>query len=531
MRFFLTLLVAVLASFLLGISAVAASSSSLSRGPSPNPSYTVFLQRAEHSEKMSPVWKQRVLINSAFALDDSAPALVYLGPAGPIDPESLHGYITTLARTYRAHIVAPEHRFYGESYPERRLVMSALKSHTVENAIEDVATFIRDFSLNGKKLRNVLLVGSDFGATLAAWLRVRYPDLTVGAIAASPIVNPVSPAFTNFYLSLGRAITAAQGGKTQCAEAVANDVSFLISTVEDYRDDRPARTRVYEEYKLCSPVPGYDESLTSQEALYITVVDAVATAVQAGRTAKMCEIITADPEASAGSRLGRYIKHLSVDAQRSCFRSSYPDYLASRNLTGDFDNKDGLRQNLWLACNELGTFAAGNTNTAKYPAFFKHVCADLFRIEDSFGRAASRIAELKQEFGGLKYAGQKVVFANSKFNAYASDELTVFESLPSQDVLAVTSTGALLSTDDRGSLPHDRAIVSAQVDKWLTRPSAVSRQQNATGIRQQNCTAQNSTGIVSDALLRSLKLFSQQNATAVRPTVSASLLRSLKLFN
>jgi pimeloyl-ACP methyl ester carboxylesterase len=494
MRFVSTLLVCILVSLLLSTSF--AERRPVSRGASDSGkiSYEYFLQPTEQSQSSSARWKQRVLVNSEYATSADAPTFVYLGPAGRLTEESVtSGYVQTLAKTYGALLVAPEHRFHGESFPVRSLETTALKSHTVDNALGDVARFLQDFTVNGKKLTNVVLVGSEFGATLAAWLRVRHPNLSVGAIAASAIVNPLSPVFGAYHVSLGRAVTAAQRGESACATVIAEALEGIRTAVNDWHGatDRP---RIAKEYRLCGSVPHFENHWQIQEIIYETVFAAVAESVRADKVDGLCELITAAPEEKSLWRLGRYISQYGSKNPDNCFHNGYGSYTGALNSTQIADNASGRRQALYLACTELGTFGASNPNTAEDPDFFKFLCRDIFGFTDAFERTFARVERLLQEFGGVKYRGDKVFFANAEIDALASDLLTVFESSPSSDVFALTSAGAsrgaILGSDEGGSLSKDRATITAQVGKWLAKSSA-----NVDN------------DIVSEALLRSLKLY------------------------
>lgn len=59
---------------------------------------------------------------------------------------------------------------------------------TVDQALADIAVFIRYVEVNFKKSNSaVILWGSGYGASLAAWARQRYPHLVTGSWASSGI--------------------------------------------------------------------------------------------------------------------------------------------------------------------------------------------------------------------------------------------------------------------------------------------------------------------------------------------------------
>ena len=62
---------------------------------------------------------------------------------------------------------------------------------TSDQALADIASFIPHFNrLHGLKNARWVAFGGGYGGSLAAWLRVKYPRLTVGAVASSAPIWP-----------------------------------------------------------------------------------------------------------------------------------------------------------------------------------------------------------------------------------------------------------------------------------------------------------------------------------------------------
>ena len=64
---------------------------------------------------------------------------LYIGGEGTASCPS--GYVTELAKKFKALVVTLEHRFYGESIPNDSSATENLKYLTVNNALADLATF------------------------------------------------------------------------------------------------------------------------------------------------------------------------------------------------------------------------------------------------------------------------------------------------------------------------------------------------------------------------------------------------------
>lgn len=88
--------------------------------------------------------------------------------------------------------LAIEMRYFGESRPfeDDSYSLQNLKYLSLEQVTEDVAYAIQriiDNRFFGITERNQWIInGANEAATIAAWVRAKYPSLTAGAIASSP---------------------------------------------------------------------------------------------------------------------------------------------------------------------------------------------------------------------------------------------------------------------------------------------------------------------------------------------------------
>ncbi|KAB5547490.1 hypothetical protein DKX38_010896 [Salix brachista] len=93
-------------------------------------------------------------------------------------------------------VLFPEHRYYGESVPfgSREVAYknaSTLSYLTAEQALADFAVLITDLKRNlSAQACPVVLFGGSYGGMLAAWMRLKYPHVAIGALASSaPILQ------------------------------------------------------------------------------------------------------------------------------------------------------------------------------------------------------------------------------------------------------------------------------------------------------------------------------------------------------
>uniref|UniRef100_A0A0N5AXL0 Lysosomal Pro-X carboxypeptidase n=1 Tax=Syphacia muris TaxID=451379 RepID=A0A0N5AXL0_9BILA len=105
--------------------------------------------------------------------------------------EILKGFMWDLAPQLSAAVIFAEHRFYGKTQPfgnESYTTVKHLGFLSSEQALADFAQliqFLKENKLQKAKNSPVVAFGGSYGGMLAAWLRLKYPHIVVGSIAAS----------------------------------------------------------------------------------------------------------------------------------------------------------------------------------------------------------------------------------------------------------------------------------------------------------------------------------------------------------
>jgi len=129
----------------------------------------------------------RYLINDTYSKDGDSPIFFYTGNEGSIETFADNtGLIWELAPKFHALIIFAEHRYYGKSLPFGNQSYSGpdkLGYLTSEQALADFAALIK--FLNPNNFKPVITFGGSYGGMLSAWIRMKYPHLVDGAIAAS----------------------------------------------------------------------------------------------------------------------------------------------------------------------------------------------------------------------------------------------------------------------------------------------------------------------------------------------------------
>ncbi|XP_074266605.1 uncharacterized protein LOC141589884 [Silene latifolia] len=178
-----------------------------------------FQQHIDHFvfgvESNNATFIQRIYIDHTYRDghpdEDGMPILVYLGGEANVKHCVAEGggIMTMAASKFRALIVYIEHRFYGQSVPLGSIdaammdpyVRGCLTSH---QALADAANAIRglksDWSLQSSR---VIAFGGSYGGLLAAWFRIKYPNIVDGALASSaPVFDSEDLALENEYCSI-----------------------------------------------------------------------------------------------------------------------------------------------------------------------------------------------------------------------------------------------------------------------------------------------------------------------------------------
>jgi pimeloyl-ACP methyl ester carboxylesterase len=156
-----------------------------------------FTQPLDHfaPRGKSPTFEQRYCIYDGYATKSNqsnntarSPILFYTGNESPLEQYINHsGLMWELAPQLQAKVVFVEHRYEGQSLPN--LTQNCLAYASTIQALADYADILQ-LHLNPHSEENdpiapVIAFGGSYGGMLSAWMRMKYPHLIAGAIAAS----------------------------------------------------------------------------------------------------------------------------------------------------------------------------------------------------------------------------------------------------------------------------------------------------------------------------------------------------------
>lgn len=191
-----------------------------------------------HSRK----WSQRYLFNSANWGGNltKSPLFFYCGNEADITVFwNNSGYVTdVLPVALKAYVLFMEHRYFGVSLPfgNESYTGTNMLYLTTEQALADYIEFIHYYKNEVLFCPDcpVIAFGGSYGGMLAAWIRMKFPNVVDGALAASaPILlfdNVVPPELAYQIVTYDFANSSAS---PQCAQLIKQGFNILDSYIED----------------------------------------------------------------------------------------------------------------------------------------------------------------------------------------------------------------------------------------------------------------------------------------------------------
>ncbi|KAJ8924292.1 hypothetical protein NQ315_007085 [Exocentrus adspersus] len=216
----------------------------------------------------------KYLVNDTY-FGQNGTIFIYTGNEGEIEMVTQNsGFIFEIASQFNALIVFAEHRYYGKSLPFGNQSYASpeyMGSLSSTQALRDFVYLINELQklyakdTDVKKIPAIALGGS-YGGMLAAWLKIKYPDSVIGALASSAPIwmfkdqNPCDSLYTiisDDFETLG---------STKCRDTIAKSWEIIRT----FTQDEAGKKKLADSWKLCSTFE--TDTITSWLSVIYTVL-------------------------------------------------------------------------------------------------------------------------------------------------------------------------------------------------------------------------------------------------------------------
>ncbi|KAF7687531.1 dipeptidyl peptidase 2 [Silurus meridionalis] len=220
--------------------------------------FTQILDHFNYNSLGNGTFSQRYLITDQYWRRGLGPVFFYTGNEGDVWDFALNsGFMVELAAKQEALVIFAEHRYYGKSLPfgQESFNIENVGLLTVEQALADYAIMISELKEElGAQKCPVIVFGGSYGGMLSVYMRIRYPNIVTGALAASaPILSTAGLGDSGQFF---RDVTADfENYKPTCKDAVKAAFQKLqtLAQKQDY-------ARIQSAFSLCK-APSSDKDI------------------------------------------------------------------------------------------------------------------------------------------------------------------------------------------------------------------------------------------------------------------------------
>ena len=370
-----------------------------------------FENKLDHlNESDTRTYKQRYYVNTNYGNenDKSDTLLVYIGGEADLGESSVTGgAILNLAAKTDAIILGLEHRFFGESVPTDDLSVDNLEYLTIEQGLEDLATFIKEmkkvYCINEETCK-VGVAGGSYPGALSSWFREKYPDIAHVSWASS------APVYTkaDYYEYDQHQAHVIKDYSEQCYETLFDTMNYLEELVVN--EDTMKATM--QKFGIRPEI-----NLDNTSFLYM-VADMLATTVQYKSFLPYLESLCTAIDNSTLSKDERVdavaasVKEIS-SAEGIQFLEDYPLICEDPSKTSKYKN---TRAWTWMTCNEVGYFqtASGEFRSKLVNLdYWEGICQTLFQHGLPDTNTTNAV------YGGRNPTGTKTVFVNGNYDPWS----------------------------------------------------------------------------------------------------------------
>lgn len=438
--------------------------------------FTQILDHFNFNSQGNGTFNQRYLITDKYWKKGYGPIFFYTGNEGDIWEFALNsGFILELAGQQEALIIFAEHRYYGKSLPfgEKSFNVPEVGLLTVEQALADYAVMITE--LKQQLVAShcpVIVFGGSYGGMLSVYMRLKYPNIVAGALAASaPILSTAGLGDSRQFF---RDVTADfQNVGPECSDAVRGAFTQLkeLADKQDYSE-------IQQRFALCE-APSSERDVHQLNGLLRNAFTLMAMLDYPYSTHFMgnmpanpvkvgCQVMQSGPDLLTNLRNTAGIVYNST-GELTCF-DLYKLFVACADPTGCGLGFNSLAWD-YQACTEIDLCFESNNVTDMFPAMsFTEAQREAYCTE-RWG-VVPRPDWLKVQFWGNDLStASNIIFSNGDLDPWANGG--VRKSLSSSLVAINISEGAHhldlrgSNNADPGSVIKARDTESQLIAEWV----------------------------------------------------------------
>ncbi|GLU19277.1 hypothetical protein SLE2022_355380 [Rubroshorea leprosula] len=408
-------------------------------------------------------FQQRYVMNFQYWGGPNAPILAYLGAESSIDSElTVVGFVNDTAPQLKALQVFIEHRYYGKSIPFGSIeeVMKNASTRGYFSSAQAIADYAQILLHIKKKLHAqhspVIVIGGSYGGMLASWFRLKYPHITIGALASSaPILYFDNITLTppgGYYSVVTKDFKASS---ETCYQTIRNSWSVIQHHDLD---------NLSQKFKTCKPLRSASELKYYLMSLYTSAAQYNHPPVYP--VTVICDGIDGGANSSSGNE---------DDILLDKIFAGVVAYKVNETCNVNPPRNRTVNGWQWQRCSEM-VMPIGIGNDTMFPpspfslSSFKNACKSIYGVPP-------RPHWITSYYGGhdikfiLQRFGSNIIFSNGLRDPYSSGG--VLESISTSIVAVKTKNGshcldlhAALATDPLW-LVEQRATEVKIIQQWL----------------------------------------------------------------